>query len=140
MEDGYQSLLAVEGVNDKLAEQLYDADITSCVDLAESSVAELLEFELFNEETAAVLIEAAAKVPPPAREETENDNDETPAESVDAGEAVTTDLSGKTNAELREMCAAAFIPGVSKKTKDQLIALLEDVVVAGSTDEEEASS
>ena len=149
MEDGYQSLLAVEGVNDKLAEQLYDADITSCVDLAESSVADLLELELFGEETAAALIEAAAKVPPPARDESEDDTDETSSEGgeveekpveAEVGEVETADLSAKTNADLREMCAAAGITGVSKKTKDQLIAVLQDVAATGSGDEEESSS
>jgi N utilization substance protein A len=133
MEEGFQSLLAVAGVNDKLAEKLYDADITSCVDLAESSVAELLELELFNEVTAQKLIQAAAKVPPPAVEEGEVAKGEDLGET--GGVGASADLSEKTNAELREMCAAAGIAGVSKKTKEQLIAALQ---AAGSADAGEA--
>jgi N utilization substance protein A len=134
MEEGFQSLLAVAGVNDKLAEKLYDADITSCVDLAESSVAELLELELFNEETAQKLIQAAAKVPPPIGEESEAESGEIPGES---GAAAAADLTDKTNAELREMCAAVGLAGVSKKTKEQLIAALQeagDVAAAGEAE------
>ncbi|MEN8134805.1 MAG: protein kinase [Thermodesulfobacteriota bacterium] len=49
------------------------------------------------------------------------------------GETVAADLSGKTNVELREMCAAAGIIGISKKNKKQLIAALKDAVNDGST-------
>jgi serine/threonine protein kinase len=49
------------------------------------------------------------------------------------GETISADLSGKTNAELREMCGAADIAGVSKKNKKQLIAVLQEAVNDGST-------
>ena len=49
-------------------------------------------------------------------------------------------LSDKTNAELREICDAAGITGVSKKTKAQLIALLQEMDTAGSTDDEDTAS
>jgi N utilization substance protein A len=140
MEQGYQSLLAVEGVNDKLAEKLYDADITSCVDLAECTVAELLELQLLDEVKAKALIKAAAKVPPPVSEELENDNHEAQGESIAVGEVDNSDLSGKSNAELREMCAEVGISGVSKKTKDQLVAVLQKREATGSVDEEDAAS
>lgn len=139
MEEGYQSLLAVEGVNDKLAEQLYDADITSCVYLAGSSVAELKDLGLFDEATAEALILAAAKVPPPATEEVDEDNGETSGAGSEDEKGDVTDLSAKNNAELREMCAAAGITGVSKNTKAQLIAALQDVAL-GSDDEGESAS
>ena len=42
-------------------------------------------------------------------------------------------MSGKNNTELREMCAAAGITGISKKNKKQLIKMLQDVGSAGST-------
>ena len=48
------------------------------------------------------------------------------------GASVTADLSGKSNPELREMCAAAGITGVSKYTKPQLIAALREAGYDGS--------
>ena len=81
--------------------------------------------------------------------ESEDDTDETSSEGgeveekpveAEVGEVETVDLSAKTNADLREMCAAAGITGVSKKTKDQLIAVLQDVAATGSGDDEEESS
>ncbi|MBU0479708.1 MAG: protein kinase [Proteobacteria bacterium] len=42
------------------------------------------------------------------------------------GETSLEGLYGKTNTELREMCAAAGITGISKKNKKQLIAALQD--------------
>ncbi len=128
IEAGYQSLLAVEGVEDKLAEQLYDAGITSSVELAESSVDDLLELELPGEE-ASKIINAAAVVPAPKVEESTEAGDETPEEAVEEKTSAAGDLQGKTNAELREMCGAAGITGVSKKKKEELIAVLEAAAV-----------
>ncbi|MFO7605916.1 MAG: protein kinase [Desulfurivibrionaceae bacterium] len=50
-----------------------------------------------------------------------------------AGEIVLAELSGKTNTELREMCGAAGITGISKKNKKQLIEALQDTGNNGST-------
>ncbi|MFO7606362.1 MAG: transcription termination factor NusA [Desulfurivibrionaceae bacterium] len=136
LDDDYQSLLAVAGVDDKLAEKLYYADITSSALLAGSSVAELMELELFDEETAKSLIKAAAAVPAPSREEAAEEEREA-VEEEQGEESV--DLTGKTNAELRELCAAAGITGVSKKTKDELLAVLRDAESAGVGDEGEAA-
>ncbi|MEN8142541.1 MAG: transcription termination factor NusA [Thermodesulfobacteriota bacterium] len=124
MEDGYQSLLAVDGVEDRLAERLYDAGLTSCVELAESGVAELLELGL-SEEEATKIITAAAAVPAPAVEESSDAGDEDAAEAGEEKAPVGGDLKGKTNAELREMCSAAGITGVSKLKKAELVAALE---------------
>ncbi|MDF1576823.1 MAG: transcription termination factor NusA [Desulfurivibrionaceae bacterium] len=137
LDEDYRSLLAVEGVDDKLAEKLYDAEITSSDLLAKSSVAELMTLELFDEKTAEALIEAAAAVPAPAGEEADKDEQEAVTEGRSAAPA---DLAGKTNAELRKMCAAAGITGVSKKTKDELLAVLRDAESAGGGDEGEAAS
>ncbi len=49
-----------------------------------------------------------------------------------AGEIVLAELSGKTNTELREMCSAAGITGISKKNKKQLIEALQDTGNNGS--------
>lgn len=136
MEDGYQSLLAVEGVKDKLAEQLYDADITCSGDLAKMGVDELTELGLCDEETAAKLIKAAAKVPSPVREEAEEASGEMPPVGEPAGEGEVADLAAKTNAELREMCTDAGMTGVSKKTKAQLLDALQEMAApdAGAND------
>jgi len=48
------------------------------------------------------------------------------------GETVSAELSGKSNTELRAICAAAGITGVSKHTKQQLIAALRDAGYNGS--------
>jgi len=41
MEEGFQSLVAIEGMTEKLAETLYDAGITSARELAEASAADI---------------------------------------------------------------------------------------------------
>jgi N utilization substance protein A len=124
MEAGYQSLLAVDGIEDKLAERLYDAGITSSVELAESSADDLRELDLPGEE-AAKIIDAAAAVPAPIVEEGTEAGDEASEEAGEEKAPVAGDLQSKTNAELRKMCGAAGITGVSKKKKEELVALLE---------------
>lgn len=126
MEDGYQSLLAVEGVEDRLAERIYDTGLSSSGELADSNVADLLELGL-GEEEAAKIIAAAALVPAPVTEESTDVDEEDAAEAEVAKETPAGALQSKTNAELREMCSAAGITGVSKKKKDELIAVLEAV-------------
>ncbi|MBU0481490.1 MAG: transcription termination factor NusA [Proteobacteria bacterium] len=66
MEQGYRSLLKVEGVDDKLAERLYDSGITSAKELAAATVEDLTEFENIDDDKALRLIVNAAKVPLPA--------------------------------------------------------------------------
>ena len=70
MEEGYKSLLAVAGVDEKLADKLYDAGYTSSVELVEATVAELVEIGLEPEQAEAI-IKAAAAVPAPAEAEDE---------------------------------------------------------------------
>jgi len=63
MEEGYQSLVAVDGVEGKMADILYDKAIASASELAEISAEELLEMEIPGvDETSAATIIAAAKV------------------------------------------------------------------------------
>lgn len=70
MEEGFQSLLAVKGVNQRLADTLYDNDITSAVELAEVDPAVLAEIlEGFTPEACKAMIEAAKAVPVPKVEE-----------------------------------------------------------------------
>lgn len=95
MEEGYKSLLAVEGIGDKLAEQIYDSGITSSVDLSKTTVEDLTELDGIGEETALKLIDAAVNVPVKEEAEvagsdddlSESDTDST-AEVEEQGEGV----------------------------------------------------
>ena len=58
-EEGYKSLRAVDGIDEPLADLLYDSDIASCRELAEATVEQLCEFENIDEERAQELIAAA---------------------------------------------------------------------------------
>ncbi|MBU0730357.1 MAG: transcription termination factor NusA [Proteobacteria bacterium] len=59
VEEGYQSLLAVEGVNDNLADNLYDAGFSSMQELASASIASLSQVEDVDEAKATELISDA---------------------------------------------------------------------------------
>ena len=70
MEEGFQSLLAVKGVNQRLADTLYDQDITSAEELAAIEPAALAEIlDSFTPQACLALIEAAKAVPKPKTEE-----------------------------------------------------------------------
>ena len=72
MEEGFQSLLAVKGVNQRLADILYDNDITSAEELAEADPVALVEIlEGFSPEGCQALIEAAKAVPKAKTEDEE---------------------------------------------------------------------
>lgn len=75
MEEGFQSLLAVKGVNQRIAELLYDNGINSAAELAEAQAEGLLELlEGLPLENCAALIEAAKSVPAPTAERDEDDS------------------------------------------------------------------
>jgi len=65
MEEGYKSLLAVVGVDEKLADKLYDAGYASAVELAEVEAGDLAELLGGDAERALAIIAAAAAVPVP---------------------------------------------------------------------------
>lgn len=70
MEEGFQSLIAIKGINHAMADILYDNDITSAAELAE--VEPLALSEILDSLTVAActsLIEAARAVPVPKSEE-----------------------------------------------------------------------
>jgi N utilization substance protein A len=56
---GYQSILALDGVEESLADQFFAKGIQSVTDLAGKNVEDLLAIRSLDEETAAMLIEAA---------------------------------------------------------------------------------
>ncbi len=59
MEEGYQSLLELEEVGEKLADVLYDGGFASVQELAAASLEELTSLGEIDEELAAKIIEAA---------------------------------------------------------------------------------
>jgi transcription termination/antitermination protein NusA len=61
MEDGYQSLTEIEGIDEKLADLLYESGITSAEELASANPDELTALEGISEKAAAEL-EAAAQI------------------------------------------------------------------------------
>jgi transcription termination/antitermination protein NusA len=61
MEDGYNSLTEVEGVDEQLADALYESGITSAEELAGADQDELTAIEGISEESAAELEAAAQK-------------------------------------------------------------------------------
>lgn len=65
MEEGYKSLLLVAGVDEKLADKLYDAGYASAAELAEVEGGELAELLGGDLERALAVIAAAAAVPVP---------------------------------------------------------------------------
>jgi N utilization substance protein A len=98
MEEGYKSLLAVAGVDDKLAEKLYDAGYSSSVELAEAEVTELVEIGL-DQVKAGAIIKAAAAVPAPVETEAGDDDDNEGGVEVESGAEVRKDeTEGKTGA------------------------------------------
>ncbi len=60
LKEGYQSLLDLEGVGEKLASELYQEGFRSAQDLSQADVEELLSIEGMTEDKARVLIEDAA--------------------------------------------------------------------------------
>lgn len=84
MEEGFQSLVAIEGMTEKLAEALYDAGITSARELAEASAADVggaIGSE--DEEIAQAFIEAAKIAHQKALEEEQAQKEEAEAASTD---------------------------------------------------------
>jgi len=60
MEDGFQSLIALEGINDKTADILYENGISSDAELAEAVPSEIAEmFEDISADAAAKWVETA---------------------------------------------------------------------------------
>ncbi len=59
-EEGFQSLLSLDSVNDKVAEMLYEGGITSLVELTEASTSDVTESAGIDTDAADRLIEEAA--------------------------------------------------------------------------------
>lgn len=84
LEEGFQSLLAIEGMTEKLAEALYDDGITSAGDLVEAPVADVVTVVGGEDESQAqAFVEAAKIVCQKAldKEQSENEEEEITTES-----------------------------------------------------------
>lgn len=68
---GYKSLLAVDGVNEPLADKFMLTGIYSSVKLAEAELDKIMEIAALDEEQAAAMKQQSAEVPVP-EDETEN--------------------------------------------------------------------
>lgn len=77
IEEGFQSLLEVQGMDEKTAEALYDAGFSSAQELAQAEVATVIaELENLDESRVARLIAAAQKV---NTAQGQDDTEETPS-------------------------------------------------------------
>ncbi len=82
MEDGFQSLVALKGIDDKLAEILYDADIVSAAELAEADPVAIAGLnESLTLELAEAMINVAKSVPPEPDENDQSASDEDASET-----------------------------------------------------------
>lgn len=99
-EEGYKSLLRIEGVNEAIADVLYDNDYLSARDLAEATIEELSELAEIDEDLAGRLL-AAARI---FMESAPLSVVEAPAESEAGGEALKT--AGSQEATVGQEAAA----------------------------------
>jgi N utilization substance protein A len=61
METGFQSMMRIRGMNEKLAETLYDGGINSAQELASVEVADLMQLVGFGEDEAQILKDEASR-------------------------------------------------------------------------------
>jgi len=80
LKDGYDSLMALPGVGDSTADNLYEAGFASAEDLAGAQVEELVALPGLSQQKAVKLIEAAKSYEAAAKEE------EAAAKDEEAGE------------------------------------------------------
>jgi transcription termination/antitermination protein NusA len=76
-DEGYQSLLKLQGVDESLADQLLGKNIFSTAVLAEKNIEELIVIRSIDEEFAARLIEEAKLIPFSAKEDISEETAET---------------------------------------------------------------
>lgn len=115
LKDGYTSLLALEGIGEKLASDLYDRGFRSAEDIAASVVSDLLVVEGVTDDFAEKLIENAierVKIleagPETAEEQEDNDEAADGVEAVDEqvssqDEETSDEEAGEVEAEAEEV-------------------------------------
>ncbi|MDH3359988.1 MAG: KH domain-containing protein, partial [Desulfobulbaceae bacterium] len=93
MEDGYKSLTMLDGVDEKLADTLYDSGIASAQELADSVVEDIVEIVDDNDEMALNLINAAQEFSS-SGQEVKAAGDESVSEEKDADLPVEEEIDG----------------------------------------------
>jgi transcription termination/antitermination protein NusA len=90
---GYQSLLALDGVEEPLADQLQNKNIASVVDLAKASVEELTVIRAIDDEMALALIQAAGEAAKKVGDQFRETEKEAPVEEVENNVDESSDVS-----------------------------------------------
>jgi N utilization substance protein A len=91
LKDGYRSLLDLEGIGEKRATDLYDADFKSVGDVASASVEDLLSVKGMTESRAESLIDEAIRYVSLKQdaETAEKEGSEEPAEALEEKDPLT---------------------------------------------------
>ncbi|PIE58771.1 MAG: transcription termination/antitermination protein NusA [Desulfobulbus propionicus] len=98
----YNSLTAVEGVDESMADKLYAVGVSDSAALAALMPEQLMEKVRISEERAALIIQMAALVPPPERKEVEVPPETEDDEEVVQQEAVRASDEGTVSSVQRE--------------------------------------
>ncbi len=106
-EEGYQSLLEIEGVDENLADKLYDNGITSAADVARAPADELAELAGVEVEAAEQFIALAGLVPQPTSETEESETVQEPDDVAEESQAVKTDAKMRVHELAKEMGLAS---------------------------------
>ena len=103
MEEGFQSLISIEGINEKMAEALYDAGITSSVELAAASTADI-SAALGNDDDEFIqeIVKAAEAVPLPQNASQEGETSETVGTSSEDEQETASPVEIEESEEKRE--------------------------------------
>ncbi len=91
---GYQSLLAIEGIGEALADKLFSREIKSAADLVKASIEDLTIIRAIDDEQAEFFIEAARKIVELSEAEAETSSQEEPEN--DKQEQASSESSEKT--------------------------------------------
>jgi N utilization substance protein A len=121
-EDGYKSLLNIEGINESLADIFYDEDYTSASELKDVNAAELGELKGVDPEQAEELVAAVAKYLESAEVEQEETLSKADSESK---EETPPEKSGTEKVKVYELAKEAGMK--SKELADKLIELGYDI-------------
>jgi N utilization substance protein A len=121
-EDGYKSLLNIEGINESLADIFYDEGYTSASELKDVNAAELGELKGVDPEQAEELVAAVAKYLESAEVEQEETLSKADSESK---EETPPEKSGTEKVKVYELAKEAGMK--SKELADKLIELGYDI-------------
>jgi N utilization substance protein A len=102
-EEGYQSLLEIEGVDENLADKLYDNGMTSAADVAQTSADELAELAGVDVEVAEQFITLAGLVAQQTSETVESEPVQEQDAVAEESQAVKTDAKMRVHELAKEM-------------------------------------